>query len=147
MELVYVIDRGFQQYEEVFHYPSETISQDEIYARQLCEYFVKEGKQFKLMSNEMEGETEILLIKEDGAADTFRDEATYSGSEIHIEFRKYQRLGDMSLLSSLKVDTHWDVIRFLLKDLVEIPGAGMRVRDSAEMDEDRKVYVIYVKED
>ncbi|WP_456274113.1 RNA helicase [Bacillus sp. AK031] len=147
MELVYVLDKGFQQYEEAYHYPSEAISQDEVYARQLCEYFVKEGKQFKLLSNEMEDGTEILVVKEDGIPDTFRDEVTYSGDEIYIEFRKYQRLGGMPLLSSLKAGTHWEVIRFLLKDVVDIPGVGLRVRDSAEIDEDRKVYVIYVKEE
>ena len=145
MELVYFIDKGFQHYEEFYHYPVDMISNDEIYARQLCEYFIKDGKQYKLLSNEMEKGSEILVIKEDSKAQKFQDEISYPPDEIHIEFRQYQVFGDMPLLYTIKVDTHYDVIRFLLKDIVDIPTIGQKERDSAEIDEDRKVYVIYVK--
>ncbi len=146
MELVYFIEKGFQQFEEVYHYPSETISKDEIYARQLCEYFIKDGKQYHLVSNEMDEEAEILVLKEEGSSTAFHDEIIYEGKGIHIEFRQYKRIGDMPLLYTLHVGTHWDAIRFLLKDYVDIPTVGQRERDSTEIDEDRNVYVIYVKE-
>ncbi|WLR51309.1 RNA helicase [Bacillus tianshenii] len=145
MELVYFIDTGFGRYEEFYHYPVDLISNDEIYARQLCEYFIKDGMQYKLVSNEMEEGSEILVIKKDGRAQSFLNEATYPPDQIHIEFRQYRQVGDMPLLYTLKVETHWHVIRFLLKDVVDIPDVGQKERDSAEIDEDRKVYVIYVK--
>ncbi len=37
---------------------------DEFYARQLCTYFIMQGIQYELISNEMEGNVEVLVLRE-----------------------------------------------------------------------------------
>jgi hypothetical protein len=41
--------------------------------------------------------------------------------------------------------THYEVIRLLLKDVVQVPGQGSMLTTSTEVDEDRGCYVIYVR--
>jgi len=50
------------------------------------------------------------------------------------------------LFSRISSISHFDVLRFLLKDVVDVPGIGQKLVTSTEIDEDRGVYVIYVKD-
>ncbi|ANC77967.1 hypothetical protein ABE65_014645 [Fictibacillus phosphorivorans] len=144
MELTYFIERDYD-YEAFLTYKiPENMHNDEKYARQLCEYFVTGGKEYELQSNEMKGSEEILIVKEVGEARRFTDETSYKGRGIFLEFRSYNSSGDMPVLHTQALNSHWDVIRYLLKDVVDIPGKGQFLRDSAEIDEDRAVYVMYV---
>jgi hypothetical protein len=146
MELTYYIEK-IDEYEPFLSYKiPENMNHDEKYARQLCEFFVHEGKEYELQSNEMKDNEEILIIKEKGTAKKFADEASYKGRGIFIEFRQYHETGEMPLLHLQALNSHWDVIRYLLKDVVDIPQRGQYLRDSAEIDEDRAVYVMYVGE-
>ncbi|MCU7667206.1 RNA helicase [Bacillus thuringiensis] len=146
MNLTYYIERMFNEFEEFYEYKRDSISEDEIYARQLCEYFIKSGKQYQLKSTEMNEESEILVLEEMGEVTTFSDEKNYSGLGLNIEFRLYNDFGDMPLLSVKHIKSHWEAIRYLLKDVVDVPNRGQMLRDSSELDEDRQVYVIYVTE-
>ncbi|KAA0545278.1 RNA helicase [Bacillus sp. BGMRC 2118] len=140
--MVYYIQSG-TSYIPFYEYSTSTIEQDEIYARQLCEFFIKDGREYELYSNEMAGDEEVLIIQEKGAATKFSNEKTYP-TGIHMEIRQYRNIGEMTLLHTYQLNTHWEAIRYLLKDVIEVPGYGQMVRDSAEMDEDRKCYVVYV---
>ncbi|ANX13005.1 hypothetical protein ABE41_013415 [Fictibacillus arsenicus] len=146
MELTYYIEKS-DGYEPFLTYKiPENMQNDEKYARQLCEFFVTGQKEYELQSNEMKGSEEILIVKEKGPARRFSDETSYKGRGIFLEFRQYQNTGDMPLLHVQALNSHWDVMRYLLKDVVEIPRQGQFLRDSAELDEDRAVYVMYVGE-
>jgi len=144
MRLDYYIKPFFGDYQEFYTYAHGTINDDEIYARQLCGYFIKDGNQYKLISNEMENGIETLILEESGKNESFPDEENYAGKGVNIEFRQYNSFRNMPLLAIKQVNTHWDVIRYLLKDVVEVPGKGLMLTDSTELDEDRHVYVIYV---
>ncbi|MFC0190126.1 RNA helicase [Fictibacillus aquaticus] len=144
MKLTYYIQRG-DNYEGFLTYSvPENLNEDEVYARQLCEYFVVKGKEYKLLSNEMAGKEEVLVVEEKGDARRFSDEKNYKGQGVHIEFREYRESGDMRLIRAMPLATHWEVIRYLLKDVIDIPEIGQFLRDSTEIDEDRGVYVIYL---
>ncbi|WP_276531234.1 RNA helicase [Fictibacillus nanhaiensis] len=146
MELTYYIEKT-AGYEPFLTYKiPENMHNDEKYARQLCEFFVTGHKEYELQSNEMKGSEEILIVKEKGPARRFSDEPSYKGRGIFLEFRQYNSTGDMPLLHVQALNSHWDVMRYLLKDVVEIPRQGQFLRDSAEIDEDRSVYVMYVGE-
>lgn len=146
-KLIYYIDKGFKNYEAFYEYSIPNISQDEIYARQLCTYLIKEGKQFELSYTEMNGSEEYLILKEIGYNKTKYDEKQFSKEiGIPIEFRKLGSFEEHTHLSSKVLDTHWEVIRYLLKDYVEVPEKGLFETTSTELDEDRGCYVIYVKE-
>jgi hypothetical protein len=151
MELTYFLLRDDDSYEPLYTYKAGSIDPNEIYARQLCEYFVANGKQYELVSNEMEQQTEMLIVKEIGPAVTLQEERIYPNEGLRMEFRQYNSPSDMPLLYTLEVNRygrgHWEIIRYLLKDYVDIPGIGIRKRDSAELDEDRHCYVMYVTPD
>jgi hypothetical protein len=146
-KLTYFIDKGYDNYEEFYEYLIPRIKPDEIYARQLCTYFIKDDKQYELISNEMNGHDEILVLKEMGENKKTNNEINYKKKDgINIEMRKIDRYDDHAFISSLKLKSHWEVIRYLLKDYVDIPGEGQLAVSSTEIDEDRSCYVIYVKE-
>lgn len=140
--MVYYIQSG-TSFIPFYEYSTATINHDEIYARQLCEFFIKDGREYELYSNEMSGDEEVLIIHEKGSAVKFTNEKTYPDG-IHMEIRQYRNIGEMTLLHTFNLETHWEAIRYLLKDVIEVPGYGQMARDSAELDEDRKCYVIYV---
>lgn len=145
-QLTYYLDRGNDQFEPFYQYNLPTVGVDECYARQLCTYFIVRGTQYELISTEMVVEEEILIVKETGRNLQGEKETNYRGRGIHIEFRNPELRENYRLLSCIPCDTHYDVLRYLLKDIVDVPGIGQMIVTSTEIDEDRGVYVIYVKE-
>ncbi|MFJ8264022.1 RNA helicase [Rummeliibacillus sp. NPDC094406] len=145
-QLTYYIDKGNDYYEPFYEYDIPNVGIDEFYARQLCTYFIIRGTQYELTSNEMDGENDILVIKEIGRNLPGEDEKSFRGEGIHIEFRSPHERENFRLFSRISSISHFDVLRFLLKDVVDIPGIGQKLVTSTEIDEDRGVYVIYVKD-
>ncbi|MGN7477691.1 RNA helicase [Solibacillus silvestris] len=143
-QLIYYIDKGNNQYEAFYEYMATDVGYDEFYARQLCTYFIMRGTQYELTSNEMEGDSEVLVLKEVGRNLSGEDEQNFRGRGIHIEFRSPNERENYRLLSRIPCATHFEVIRYLLKDVVELPATGQMLVTSTEIDEDRGVYVIYV---
>ena len=146
-KLVYYIDKGFGNYEAFYEYAIPNVSPDEIYARQLCTYLIKDGKQYELTYNEMYGSEEHLILKEMSYNKTDYDEKQFPKVVgIPIEFRKLGTFEEHTHLSSKVLKSHWEVIRYLLKDSIEVPEKGLFKTTSTELDEDRGCYVIYVKD-
>ncbi|WP_226681738.1 RNA helicase [Sutcliffiella horikoshii] len=144
MELIYYLhDRG--SYDPIYEYKKGKISEDEIFARQLCTFFIKEGIQYKLICNEgtLDDSAETITVEKDEIARNFYKEKSYP-SGIHIEFREYKYLQDMPVLHTQPLESHWEAIKFLLKDIVHLPGIGECHVDSTEIDEDRQCYVFYI---
>lgn len=144
-KLTYFIHDGKGGYEPLYEYTTATVGIDEFYARQLCTYFVIKGNQYELVSNEMNGEEEILVLEDRGRNNSVIDEKNYRGLGIHVEFRRYSEFENYKLLSTVPCQTHLDVIRYLLKDITDVPEIGQMLVTSTEIDEDRGVYVLYVK--
>lgn len=145
-KLTYYIDKGNGHYEPFYEYTILNVGKDEFYARQLCTYFIMRGTQYELTSNEMNGEEDILVLKEIGRNLLGEKEISFRGKGLHIEFRSPEERENFRLLASISCDTHFDVLRFLLKDVVDVPGIGQKCVTSTEIDEDRGVYVLYVKD-
>lgn len=145
-KLTYFIHDGNGNYEPFYEYSIPNVGLDEFYARQLCTYFIIKGTQYELVSNEMAGDEEILVLEERGKNNSVLDEKNYRGLGIHVEFRRYRESDNFKLLAAVPCRTHLDVIRYLLKDIIDIPGFGQMAVTSTEVDEDRGVYVLYVKD-
>lgn len=143
-KLIYYIDKGNGHYEPFYEYTAAQVGLDEFYARQLCTYFIMRGTQFELISNEMEGDVEVLVLKEMGRNLSGEDEQSFRGRGIQIEFRSPNERENYRLLSRIPCETHFEVIRYLLKDVVDVPERGQMLVTSTEIDEDRGVYVVYV---
>lgn len=142
-KLTYFIDKGFNQYEPLMEYPSDHVGIDEMYARQLCTYLIANGVQYELTSNEMQENEEMLIVKRIGLNEKYGDESNYRGRGIYIEFRKPNERGRK--LAEIRSANHYEVIRYLLKDIVDVPGYGPMFTTSTEIDEDRGCYVVYVR--
>jgi hypothetical protein len=144
-KLTYFIHDGKGNYEPFYEYSIPNVGLDEFYARQLCTYFIIKGTQYELVSNEMAGDEEILVLEERGKNNSVLDEKNYRGKGIHVEFRRYRESENYRLITAVPCRTHLDVIRYLLKDIIDIPDSGQMAVTSTEVDEDRGVYVLYVK--
>ena len=144
-KLTYFIHDGKGNYEPFYEYSISNVGLDEFYARQLCTYFIIKGTQYELVSNEMAGDEEILVLEELGKNNSVLDEKNYRGKGIHVEFRRYRESENYKLITAVPCRTHLDVIRYLLKDIIDVPGGGQMAVTSTEVDEDRGVYVLYVK--
>lgn len=145
-KLTYYIDKGNGVYEPFYEYDAYTVGIDELYARQLCTYFIMKGQQYELVSNEMAGAEDILVIKDRGRNISVLDEKVYRGQGLNIEIRRFREDENYKLLSVIPCETHFDIIRYLLKDIVDIPRLGQKQVTSKEIDEDRGVYVLYTKD-
>lgn len=145
-KLTYFIDKENGEYEPFFEYTVPGVGIDELYARQLCTYFIMRGRQYELLSNEMNGEEDILVIREMGVNSLAEDERGFHGKGLHIEIRRFREEENFQLLCVIPCQNHFDVIRYLLKDIVDVPGQGQKQVTSTEIDEDRGVYVLYVND-
>lgn len=145
-KLTYFIHNGKGNYEPFYEYSLSNVGIDELYARQLCTYFIIKGSQYELISNEMDGDEDILVLENRGRNNAVIDEKAYRGHGIHVEFRLYKESENYKLLTAVPCKTHLDVIRYLLKDVTDVPGYGQMAVTSTEIDEDRGVYVLYLKD-
>ncbi|MER2190402.1 MAG: RNA helicase [Solibacillus sp.] len=140
-KLIYYIEKvGYM--EPFYEYDANDVGADEFYARQLCTYFIMQGKQYERLSNEMEAGAEVVVLKELGSNVRGEGEQSFRGQGIHIEFRSAH--AGYPLVDRISCATHFDVMRYLLKDIVEVPSVGQMLVTSTEIDEDRGVYVMYV---
>jgi len=144
-KLTYFIHDGKGGHEPFYEYITPEVGVDELYARQLCTYFIMRGRQYQLISNEMMDDEDILVLEDAGKNVTALDEVGYRGKGLHIEFRRSREEENYKRLAVIPCETHFDIIRYLLKDIVDVPGFGQMEMTSTEIDEDRSVYVIYVK--
>ncbi|MGP7818677.1 RNA helicase [Niallia sp. 01092] len=145
-KLTYFIDKGNDDYQPFYEYEIPTVGVDELYARQLCTYFIMRGQQYELISNEMAEDEEILVLKDIGRNSSGLDEQNYRGKGLHIEIRRHREAENYRLLTVIPCSAHFDIIRYLLKDIIDIPAIGQKAVTSSEIDEDRGVYVLYVKD-
>ncbi|WP_232697336.1 hypothetical protein [Brevibacillus daliensis] len=128
-------------------YHSTDIGEDGILARHLCTYFIKDRIQYKLLSNEMEEDREILIYEDQGTASHYQDERYNNGSGVLVEFRRLQSFSEPLLVHQMTCKNHTEVVRYLIKDYIYVAQLGHQLVDSSEIDEDRGVYVIYLDKD
>lgn len=145
-KLVYYIDRGNENYERFYEYAASNVDADELYARQLCTYLIKNETEYQLLYTEMAADEEFLILQELRPNKRNIDEKSYlyGFNGIPIEFRTIDSLNQHTFLTATSVRDHWSAIRYLLKDYVQVPDHGLYEVTSTELDEDRGCYVIYV---
>ncbi|MEJ1517978.1 RNA helicase [Bacillus cereus] len=145
LNLKYFI-RENDQYKEFKEYNSSFIGEDGVYARQLCQYLIIGGNRYKLIWNEMIDGEDVVILENEGKSTFFEDEKVNIFEDKNIlEFRPYNhnKADNMPLATYIWLSGQNEVIRYLLKNAVEIEGLGQRNVHSFEINEDRKAYVIY----
>ncbi|RUQ24543.1 hypothetical protein ELQ35_21605 [Peribacillus cavernae] len=138
--LEYRLWKGNEQYEAIYHF--DRIDYEQVFSRRECEFFVKEGITYKQVSSAKEEEMFIIYVEifEEAAP----EEIDLSGKgSMKLEIREYNPLRDHPVMESLYLDNHMQVLGYIGSTFTYFHGKEWK-RDSAEIDEDRMVYALYV---
>lgn len=137
--LEYRLQKGPEQFVPIYHYPG--IDLEQILARRECEFFVKEGVTYKQLSSAIENDLFVIYVEvyEEGLIE--KEEDPKQG--IKLEVRELNARKKHPLITSKYMTNHLDVLSVIGSVYTYDYGKEWE-RDSAEIDEDRKVYVLYV---
>ncbi|WRP06611.1 hypothetical protein U9J35_22640 [Rossellomorea aquimaris] len=138
--LEYRLRKGNETYEAIYHYPD--IELEQILARRECEFFVKEGVTYRQLSSAIEGNRFILYVEiyeEEPVTDPL-----FPPERLVLEIRELNPRNNHPILKIEHHDYHLDILSVIGSVYYYIDGAEWE-RDSAEIDEDRYVYILYVK--
>lgn len=142
-QLIYFEERD-NHYQALYTYDITAIGIDECYARQLCTYTIIQGEQYELLANELVNDDEYLIVKHIAPNEAGECEQINEHNKgIQLEIRNHDVATNYALLQRITCSTHYEIIRYLLKDNLAIQATTYHVR-SSEIDEDRGVYVLYV---
>ncbi|MGM0752805.1 MAG: hypothetical protein ACQET6_12840 [Bacillota bacterium] len=138
--LEYRLRKGNDTYEAIYHYPD--IELEQILARRECEFFVKEGVTYRQLSSAIEGNRFILYVEvyeEEPVKDPL-----FPPEGLILEIRELNSRSNHPILKVEHHDYHLDILSVIGSVYYYIDGVEWE-RDSAEIDEDRYVYILYVK--
>ncbi|MFJ8246176.1 hypothetical protein [Peribacillus asahii] len=137
--LEYRLQKGPEQFVTIYHYPG--IDLEQILARRECEFFVKEGVTYKQLSSAIENDLFVIYVEvyEEGLIEKEGDLT----QGIKLEVRELNARKNHPLITSKYMTNHLDVLSVIGSVYTYDYGKEWE-RDSAEIDEDRKVYVLYV---
>jgi hypothetical protein len=137
--LEYRLQKGKDQFVPIYHYPN--IDLEQILARRECEFFVKEGVTYKQLSSAIEGQRFVIYLEvyEEGPI----EDEDLSQNGIRLEIRELNALREHPLIATEYLTNHFDVLGMIGSVYTYDHGKEWE-RDSAEIDEDRNVYVLYV---
>jgi hypothetical protein len=141
----------YRQLDEEKGYPVlyvyENIDNAEIAARFACDYFVKDRLVYERTSCAMELGGCVIYIKHDDEATVFDQEnSDYSSlPNVRMELRQYKQTADYyPVIHVFEFKTNLEAVLNLQCDYLWWLGQEWR-KVSAEIDEDRKVYVYYAE--
>lgn len=137
--LEYRLRKRNEEFEPIFYY--NDIGLGEILARRECEFFVKEGITYKQLSSAIEDQLFVIYI--DKYEEDFNENSVAASETIKLEIRELNARRNHPLITSEVYDNHFDVLSFIGSIFTYFEGKEWE-RDSAEIDEDRQVYVLYV---
>ncbi|WP_110114733.1 hypothetical protein [Bacillus sp. CGMCC 1.16541] len=140
--LEYRLLKGNDEYVPLYHY--EHIELEQILARRECEFYVKEGVTYKQRSSAIEENLHIIYVDEYEHSPK-EEEDPESHHSIKVEVRELNTRKDHPALTTKYMRTHLEVLSFIGAVYTYVNRKEWE-RDSAEMDEDRRVYVLYVTE-
>jgi hypothetical protein len=137
--LEYRLQKGKEDYVSIYHYPE--IELEQILTRRECEFFVKEGVTYKQLSSAIEGNLFIIYLEIYEESPIEKERPSQPG--IRLEIRELNHINGHPLITSDYLTNHMDVLSMIGSVYTYDQGKEWE-RDSAEIDEDRQVYVLYV---
>ncbi|WP_273123819.1 hypothetical protein [Bacillus weihaiensis] len=138
-KLEYRMNDERNNYPAIYHY--EFDEPNEIFCRRLCDYFVKGKKVFKQTSTSLEDEYYVIYLEEDTDEYVFDDAKVYS--HVTLEVRDYHEYSVSPLLYTYELFSHQEALTLIGNDYLWIDEMEYE-KISAEIDEDRSTYVLYV---
>ncbi|MCY8235042.1 hypothetical protein [Priestia endophytica] len=129
-----------EEFEALYFY--ENIEIEQIIARRECEFFVKQGITYKQTSSALEGSLFIIYVEEYEKGEILNVDRA-SLDSLKLEIREYAPDQDHPILKVEYFQNHLDVFCVIGSVYTYIEDVEWE-RDSAEIDEDRRIYSLYV---
>ncbi|WP_394191140.1 hypothetical protein [Paenisporosarcina quisquiliarum] len=138
--LEYRLYKGLHSFEPLFHYDS--IELDQILTRRECEFFVKDGITYQQTSSAIEENLHLIYVKKVEESEKEKEVFNLNG-RLTLEIREFNLRENHPIIQKHEFDQHLEILSqigsvYLYFDQMEWE------RDSAEIDEDRLVYVLYM---
>lgn len=136
--LEYRLKKGANQFVPIYYYSDIDLGQ--ILARRECEFFVKGGITYKQLSSAVENQLFVIYVEvyEEGPIEVEQHKL----NAVTLEIRELDVRKSHPLIATVSFDNHLDVLSIIGSVYTYCDGKEWE-RDSAEIDEDRKVYVLY----
>ena len=138
--LEYRLYKGPTSFDSLFHY--ESIELDQVLARRECEYFVKEGITYKQTSSAIEGTTHLIYVKKEEEAEKDKEVFNLNG-KLKLEIREFNYRENHPIIKTFEFDRHIEILSKIGSVYLYLDNNEWE-RDSAEIDEDRLIYVLYM---
>ena len=139
--LEYRLFKGRDSFESLFHYETTL---DQVLARRECEFFVKDGTTYKQTSSAIEGDMHLIYVEKHDEGEKEKEEFNLNGT-LKLEMRQFYSRKDHPVIKTLELERHIEILSYIGSLYHYIDGLEWE-RDSAEIDEDRRVYVLYLKQ-
>lgn len=137
--LEYRLQKGKEHYVPIYHYPE--IELEQILTRRECEFFVKGGVTYKQLSSAIEGDLFIIYLEIYEESPIEKEIPPQEG--IRLEIRELNSIKDHPLITTEHLTNHMDILS-MIGSVYTYYHEEEWERDSAEIDEDRQVYILYV---
>lgn len=138
--LEYRLYKGNNSSEPLFHY--EQIDLQQVLARRSCDFYVKEGIVYKQTSSAIEGDWHVIYVTKEEEGEMEKEEFNINDT-LQLEMRELNGRANHPILKKIEFDHHIDILSHIGSDYHYIDGMEWE-KDSAEIDEDRRVYVLYL---
>lgn len=138
-KLEYRLNDERNQYPALYHY--EFSDPNEIFCRRLCDYFIKGKKVYRKTSSSLEEEYYVIYVEEE--TDEYVFEQADSYSHVTLEVRDYQEYSVSPLIFTYDLYSHDEALSLIGNDYLWIQETEYE-KVSAEIDEDRSTYVLYM---
>lgn len=137
--LEYRLRKSRDVFEPIYYYAD--IDLGEVLARRECEFFVKDGTTYKQLSSSIEEQLFVIYVEKYEEAPP--EHQQYKKGTTTLEVRELNARKDHPLITSMNFDNHFDILSMIGSVYTYFDGKEWE-RDSAEIDEDRLTYILYV---
>lgn len=138
--LEYRLYKGLHSFEPLFYYDS--IELDQILTRRECEFFVKDGITYQQTSTAIEENLHLIYVKKVEESEKEKEIFNLNG-KLTLEIREFNRRESHPIIHKLEFDKHLEILSHIGSVYLYFKHQEWE-RDSAEIDEDRLVYVLYM---
>ncbi|WP_368658976.1 hypothetical protein AB3Z07_07565 [Metabacillus halosaccharovorans] len=138
-KLEYRLNDERNHYPAIYHYSFS--DPYEIFCRRLCDFFIKEKKVYKRTSSSLEDEYYVIYVEEETDAYVFEQAESYT--HVSLEVRKYNEYSVSPLIFTYNLYSHEEALSLIGNDYLWIEEEEYE-KISAEIDEDRSTYVLYM---
>ncbi|WP_226527664.1 hypothetical protein [Metabacillus niabensis] len=138
-KLEYRLNDDRNHYPAIYHYSFS--DPYEIFCRRLCDFFIKEKKVYKRTSSSLEDEYYVIYVEEE--TDEYVFEQAESYTHVTLEVREYNEYSVSPLIFTYDLYSHEEALSLIGNDYLWIEEEEYE-KISAEIDEDRSTYVLYM---